>query len=175
MQTDSEVKFNILYKKYKTYVKTICRKYTNDSETLNDYVSESFVRIYKNIDKVNLDCCKTYISIITKSSCIDCIRKNKKRKCDVSIDSQYSYDEPYTETPTESDNTGEYVNSLIQTLENPYRDIFIMFVIEGLRHKEIAEKLNMNTNTVRCNYMKARTILASKIMEEKKFTGIEIF
>ena len=83
--------------------------------------------------------------------------------------------EKYYEALAKSDNTGEYVNSLIQTLENPYRDIFIMFVIEGLRHKEIAEKLNMNTNTVRCNYMKARTILASKIMEEKKFTGIEIF
>lgn len=174
LQTDNDVKFNVIYKKYRTYVKNICRKYTNDKEMLDDYVSESFIRIYRNIDKVDLDCCKTYISMMVKSACIDCIRKARKYKVNVSIDSGDLFEEPSYESSIESDNLSNYVNTLIETLENPYRDIFVMFAIEGLRHKEIAEKLNMNINTVRCNYMKARTMLVSKIQEEKKFSGIEI-
>ena len=174
MLSDNEVKFNIIYKKYRSYVRGICRKYTNDPEVLDDYMSEAFTRVYKNIDKVNLDCCKTYISLMTKSSCIDCIRKEKKRKNDTRLDDLYTCDEPTYEPPVESENTESYVKGLIYDLENPYRDIFVMFAIEGLRHKEIAEKLNMNINTVRCNYMKARTMLADRITAEKRFNAIEV-
>ena len=166
MQTDDEIKFNVLYKTYKSYVRNVCRKYTSDSDQLDDFVSDAFVRIHKNIKNVNLDCCKTYISKITSSSCIDNIRKNDKHKNDVSIDTDNFYDTTVYDAGLDSQNTEEYIKSVIYKLEYPYRDIFVMFAIDGLRHKEIAEKLNMNINTVRCNYMKAKNAVSETIKQE---------
>ena len=55
---------------------------------------------------------------------------------------------------------------LLDQLPNGYRTIFNLYVIEGYKHREIAEKLNISINT-----SKSQLILAKKRMKELLITN----
>ena len=57
---------------------------------------------------------------------------------------------------------------LIDTLPDGYRLVFNMYAIEGLSHKEIAEKLDIGESTSRSQLVKARKLLQSKVIELQK-------
>jgi RNA polymerase sigma-70 factor (ECF subfamily) len=47
--------------------------------------------------------------------------------------------------------------------------VFIMYVIEGYRHDEIAELLNISSGTSKSQLFKARKMLQQKIKELNKY------
>ena len=63
--------------------------------------------------------------------------------------------------------------NLLQKLPVGYRTVFNMYVIEGYKHREIAEKLGISINT-----SKSQLILAKKKMlklwEELNKTNLEV-
>jgi RNA polymerase sigma-70 factor (ECF subfamily) len=53
--------------------------------------------------------------------------------------------------------------NLVQSMPNGYRVVFNMFAIEGYSHKEIGEKLGINENTSKSQYLRARAFLRERI------------
>jgi RNA polymerase sigma-70 factor (ECF subfamily) len=54
---------------------------------------------------------------------------------------------------------------LIHELPDGYRLVFNLFVIEGYKHEEIANMLNINPGTSRSQLSKARTMLQKQILQ----------
>lgn len=57
---------------------------------------------------------------------------------------------------------------MLQNLPEGYRMVFNMYVIEGLKHDEIAEELDISINTSKSQLFKARRWLRQKIEERQK-------
>ena len=70
---------------------------------------------------------------------------------------QNSYNDIYCEL-----NTQELINQ-IQMLPPTYKMVFNLFVFEGFKHKEIAEKLNISEGTSKSNLSDARTWLKKRL------------
>ena len=62
----------------------------------------------------------------------------------------------YPETDEQLDM--EVLNEIVQNLPDGYRIIFLMYVIEGFSHKEIANKLDISVSTSKSQLFKARNL-----------------
>ena len=57
--------------------------------------------------------------------------------------------------------------ALIQQLSPVYRTVFNMFVIDGYKHEEIAEQLNIGVGTSKSNLAKAKQNIRKMIIDKK--------
>ena len=61
---------------------------------------------------------------------------------------------------------------LVQQLPPAYRMVFNLYVFEGLKHREIAEALQISEGTSKSNLSDARKILQNSISVKKKIATI---
>jgi RNA polymerase sigma-70 factor (ECF subfamily) len=60
---------------------------------------------------------------------------------------------------------------LVQTLSPAYRLVFNLYVLEGLKHREIAASLNISEGTSKSNLANARRILQAALSLKKKIVS----
>ena len=61
---------------------------------------------------------------------------------------------------------------LVQTLTPRYRMVFDLYVLEGMKHREIAELLGISEGTSKSNQADARAILQKALQVNKKVAGL---
>jgi len=61
----------------------------------------------------------------------------------------------------------EHIQRLIDHLPNGYRTVFVLYAIEGYKHIEIAEMLNISESTSKTQLFKARQVLQQKINAQR--------
>jgi RNA polymerase sigma-70 factor, ECF subfamily len=158
--------FEYFYLGYYKNLLFVANQYLHDLAEAEEIVQEVFCRVWhyrKNMD-ASLSF-KAYIITIAKRL----IYNKAKKKIN-----QVTY-EKYQQTHCrESSNIleeylnfnelNQQINSKIQQLPDKRREIFIMSRIEGLSHKEIAEKLNISTNTVESQITKAIKFLKDSLI-----------
>jgi RNA polymerase sigma-70 factor (ECF subfamily) len=69
----------------------------------------------------------------------------------------------------EADFTKEELLNIIQDLPDGYRMVFNLYAIEGFKHKEIASMLNIDINTSKSQYSRARGLIRRKLHILKKW------
>jgi len=156
-----------LYEEYYDVLMGICLRYASTYIEAEDVLHESFIKIYKNIDKYKPGTSlKGWMSRIVVNTSIDHYRKRSKRKT-VGLDNVFHLK---TNAPSvlETLSVEEIIGAMHQ-LSSMYRTIFNMFVVEGYPHKIIAKKLNISESTSRSNLVKARKKLKEILLSKDKF------
>jgi RNA polymerase sigma factor (sigma-70 family) len=65
----------------------------------------------------------------------------------------------------EGDFTSDELLGVIRSLSPGYRTIFNLFAVEGYKHKEIAEMLEIDINTSKSQFSRARRIIQARLEE----------
>ena len=63
----------------------------------------------------------------------------------------------------ENEFTKEELYKVINSLPEGYKVVFNLYAIEGYKHKEIAEMLNINQNTSKSQYSRAKEKIRQKL------------
>jgi RNA polymerase sigma-70 factor (ECF subfamily) len=93
---------------------------------------------------------------------IDYYRRNEKHYHNVAI--SYAKHEHITEDAIDKISEKEIVG-LIQELPPSYRVVFNLFVIEGVNHREISDKLGISIGTSKSNLAIARSKLKRELLK----------
>ncbi len=152
-----------LYLKYKTKWFMICLRYAIDKSQAEDMLQDSLVNIFSKIKQY--DSSRGNFSQwsyrIVVNSCLICLRKWEKLTFD---ENHQNFNEKIDNFTNVYDVLGaEELIKLVQSLPTGYRLIFNMYVLEGYKHREIAELLDINIGTSKSQLAKAKKILRSKI------------
>jgi RNA polymerase sigma-70 factor (ECF subfamily) len=151
-----------LFEKFAAKMFAVCLRYMNNHDEAQDSLQDGFVKIFsKLVDFKNEGVLEGWIRRIIVNTCLDAIRKNAKTKFDVSLD-DVSYKLDYTDTGMQHLEVEELMK-LIQSMPNGYRVVFNLYAIEGFTHKEIGEKLGINENTSKSQYLRARAFLRERL------------
>ena len=97
------------------------------------------------------------------NTAISYYRKHKKHN-----ENRASYeDAPYLgfEEDIVSQITAEEILLLIQQIKPKYKNVFLLYVVDGYNHREIADLMEMNEATVRSHYVRARVQLQQLIKQ----------
>ena len=154
-----------LVQQYSAMLMTVCRRYVADKATAKDVLQESFIKIFRHINKYNdTGSFEAWMRKIAVRCSLDWLNKKHLKFEMVQMESlPMGNIEPIVYGQLEM----EEIVLLIQELTPSLRSVFNLNVLEGYNHKEIGELLNISESTSRANLVRARKILQVKLNERE--------
>ena len=150
----------------------ICYRYTNKYEEVEELVSEGFVKLFKNIEKFEinrypdiLSALKGWFKRILVNTCIDHYRKYSHLNRNHGLAEETENIPDRGASGIDALSYKELIES-IRLLSPGYRTVFNLFVIDGLSHEEISQQLGITVGASKSNLSKARENL-KKIIQKK--------
>ena len=136
---------------------------TNEREAAEDILQDSFIKAFSEIH--NLKDGKAFggwLKRIVINCTIDEIRKRKiiYSGLETIMDRHIEIAENVDESVDP-----EIVHHLIKKLPDGAREILVLRAIEGYKHAEIAEKLNISESTAKTQFFRAKQLLGKMINE----------
>lgn len=133
----------------------IARSYLKCDADVADAMQETALKCFEKIKNLdNPKFFKTWMTRILINNCNDIIRKGKT----VQLFADYKE----IDLEEKPEDLREF-NELIQSLDEKYRTILVMYYVEGFKIQEIANILDVNVNTVNSRLRRSRIILKNEL------------
>ena len=150
-----------LYERYFGKMLGISMRYTNNREEAVEVLNIAFMKVFCSIDSYKpTGSFGGWIARIVFNSSIDFVRSNTtyRKVIDLNTEREKPIDNPAL------DNLAmEELYAIIQELPPASRTVFSMYVIDGYKHHEIAERLDISVGTSKWHLSNARKSLQEKI------------
>lgn len=144
-----------IFEQYSPKMLGVCRQYVNDLHHAEDLMLQGFFKVFTNIEKFKgTGSFEGWIRRIMVNTCISYLRK--KNPVQVS-DEDFVFNDVATES-LENTSVAD-IQKLIDELPEGYKLVFNLYAIEGYKHSEIAEKLQISESTSKSQLFKARKCL----------------
>lgn len=158
--------FEYIYNKYKRLMLYKANGILHDYSLAEDAVSEAFIRLYKNIDKIEDRESKStlaFVMVIVRNVCFTMLKKEKA----------YSYSELDDESPEEYTFENKVLGQIsaqeiiksVDLLGEELKAVFLLKFSRGLSHREIGELLGISENNVTVRLHRAKKKLAGILIE----------
>ena len=145
---------DLLYRKFYGYAMGICLRYAPSREDAIGIVNDGFYKVLTRLDKYTMGLSfKGWLRKVMINSAIDNFRRNQKHYHSTEL--TYSVPDDFNPDALERLTEKEIIEA-VQQLPPSYRVVFNLFVIDGYKHEEIAQKLGISTGTSKSNLSIAR-------------------
>ncbi len=139
----------------------VCLKYSKNYEDAEDTLQDSFLIIFKKINKYkNKGSFEGWMKRIVINEAIQKYRKNGPLRI---VKEEVIEDSDEEVIVDESSLNVDFLLSIIQQLPGRYRLVFNLYVLDNFSHKEIAKLLEISEGTSKSNLSRARKLLQQKI------------
>ncbi|WP_420552810.1 RNA polymerase sigma factor [Tenacibaculum aiptasiae] len=139
----------------------VCLKYSKNYEDAEDTLQDSFLIIFKKINKYkNKGSFEGWMKRIVINEAIQKYRKNGPLRI---VKEEVIEDSDEGVIVDESSLNVDFLLSIIQQLPDRYRLVFNLYVLDNFSHKEIAKLLEISEGTSKSNLSRARKLLQQKI------------
>ncbi len=159
-----------MFRLYKLYVQAMyntCIRMVSNQYDAEDIIQESFVKAFKNLDSFRGESSfGSWLKRIVINQSITFIKSKKLEFTDFD-NLQIVSDEPEKSNFPEIE-PGK-IHESIKTLPEKARVVLNLYLLEGYRHKEIAEILNISESTSKSQYLRAKQLLREKLEKEIRY------
>ncbi len=147
-----------LYQLYKDRVFNIAYRMANSQQDAEDITQMAFVRVFKKIDSFRGESAfSSWVYRLTVNICINHFRREKRKKELVVHElSELATNLKILKTNEQTSKMKPFLEKAIRALPAGYRMIFVLYDIEGYKHEEIAEMMNISEGTSKSQLHKAR-------------------
>ncbi len=150
-----------LYQRFYGKMLGICMRYTSHREEATDVLNRAFLKVFQSISTYkNTGSFEGWLARIVFNTSIDYVRSRAKYRevMDFNIEKDQTIEAQIIEELYAKD-----LYTLIQSLPENTRAVFSLYVVDGYKHREIAEILNISTNTSKWHLANGKKILKQKI------------
>lgn len=151
---------HMLYETHAPKMLSVCRYYVKDLQKAEEVMLNGFFKAFTNLSNFkNEGSFEGWLRKIMVREAISFLRQEKKIEFSVE-------DFEVNPEPTNNIQSSMELNEIqfyIDELPEGYKMVFVMYVIEGYKHHEIASLLNINEGTSKSQLYKARQLLQEKI------------
>ncbi len=150
----------ILYETFAKEMLLLSYRMVGNMEEAKDILQESFIKAFQNIDKLKEPSkFKSWLKRIIINNCLQHIKRRIYfENVDFVSDVIDENEERWYEEVSFEQITGE-----IQKLPIGCKQIFILYLFENYKHKEISELLNISESTSKSQYQRALKLLQEKL------------
>ncbi len=165
-QSGSRAMQERLYQKYSASMFAVSLRYAKMRQEAEDILQESFVKVFQSIDKFRSDSSLGYwIKRIVINTALNHQRSKLYLYPMVDVNDLKNWSK-------DADAIGDYsyneLLKMITELPDGCRVIFNLYAIEGFKHHEIADMLEISEGTSKSQYARAKNLLKEKIEERSK-------
>ncbi len=143
---------------------SICRQYIKNKDLAEEVMLTGFLKVFTHLKSYKSEgSFEGWIRRIMINEAISQLRKEKKLqfKDEEVLENSINH-VAYIETNLEV----EDIQKMIDALPQGYKTVFILYVVEGYKHSEISELLQISESTSKSQLFKARKILRSIIEKQ---------
>jgi len=147
------------------YLRAVANRYLRDTSYAKDALQESFVKIFKNIEKYDFDKAplKQWAARITINVCLN----YNKRVIGLPLEEFIVEQHDHVILPVSVQNiSDENLLLILKKMPDGYFEVFNLFVIDGYSHDETAKMLGISEALSRKRMSRARNWL-KKTFQEK--------
>lgn len=163
-----------IYTSFYRYAMTICERCTNNNEDAVEIFNEGFLKIFKEIHHYKpayTDVLSSFEGWLRKIyTTIDHFRKNRKHQRVTHLDTVEYQLASVSEDAVQKLAHKEIIQAM-RILSPAYRTVLNLFVVCGLRHEEIAEKLEISVGGSKSNLSKAKKQLQKILFDQNNVGG----
>ena len=146
---------------------SIAMRYCHNRDSAMEITNDAFLKIFQNIK--NFDTSQPFrpwLRKIVVFTAIDEYRKNKKHKEHVTENILYINESVNPDIFSQL--AEEDIMDCVQKLPHSYRTVFVLYAVEGYKHNEIADMLQISEGTSKSNLSAARGKLMHLLSEKTK-------
>lgn len=162
--------FGVLVDRYKDLVFTLALRMLKRHEEAEEVSQDVFIKVYRSLHKFKGDSkLSTWIYKVAYNSCLDVIKKNKRKHQEIHIDKFEGYDIGIVDSAFEKLVALDREKAIKHCMEQlPSEDCFILtlYYFEELSLEGIAKTIDLKANNVKVKMHRARKRLA-KIMRDR--------
>ncbi len=150
-----------IYDLYSKAMLNISYRILNSREDAEEVVQDSFIKAYGNLENFNGESTfGAWLKRITINNSINLVKRRKIKFEDINDNEpapgNYSDNQEY-------DDKIELIHRALHELSDGYRIIFSLHLIEGYKHKEIAELLGISLSTSLSQFHRSKQNIKEKI------------
>ncbi|MEZ4778514.1 MAG: RNA polymerase sigma factor [Flavobacteriaceae bacterium] len=155
-----------LYELFAPKMLSVCRQYINREDIAEEVMLTGFLKVFTYLSSYKFEgSFEGWIRRIMVNESITQLRKDKK----LLFEDEHSIENSkehvaYIETELEV----EEIQKMIDALPEGYKTVFVLYAVEGYKHSEIAELLQISENTSKTQLFKARKMLQNSMNQENK-------
>jgi RNA polymerase sigma factor (sigma-70 family) len=169
-QHQDRIAQKLLYDRYSSKLFGVCRRYVSRREDAEDVLLEAFYKIFENIESFrNVGSFEGWMRRIVVNESLMFLRKNKLLTVEPDISDLHPNLEMSVPVNVEQQIAVQEILKLLEKLPTGYRTIFNLYVIEGFKHHEIADMLNISINTSKSQLILAKDRLRKLIQQNQKY------
>ena len=151
-----------LYTLFASKIMGICYRYAKTTTEAEDILQETFVKVFKNIDKLEkAGSIGAWIKRTAVNTAINNYHKNKKHYGQLNSEYVTQANSSYEDIISKLSNAE--LLEVIDKLPDGYRMVFSLYVIEGYSHREIAENLKISEGTSKSQLSRAKSFLKNQL------------
>lgn len=158
-----------IYQLFSPVLYGICLKYMKNEDDAKDVFQEAFIIVFQKIKQYKFEgSFEGWMKRIFINKLIETLKKRKRDSLFLDVfdsETEIIEEEELESIPITQEKLIEY----IQDLPDQYRMVFNLFVFEKMKHKEIAEMLQITEGTSKSNLNRAKKILQTKILAVLNF------
>ncbi|TYB79872.1 RNA polymerase sigma factor [Bizionia myxarmorum] len=138
---------------------SVCRYYVKDIHKAEEVMLNGFLKAFTNLDQFqDIGSFEGWLRKIMVREAISYLRQAKNIEFSMeTVESSDSYNNVYSNMEVAE------IQQLIDQLPEGYKMVFVMYAIEGYKHQEIAEMLQISEGTSKSQLFKARKQLQQEI------------
>ncbi len=162
-----------VYQKYAPLLRGVCFRYIADKDEAEDVLQEGFFKIFTQMDKFTYTGENSFfywMKRVVINHSLNHLKKNKNGGFVESFkdehltiadeDSEEIFNTDYSKYSKED------VISAVEKLPAPFKMVLNMAIIDGLKHKEIADILSIAEETSRSRLTRAKQMLRNNLIEK---------
>jgi RNA polymerase sigma factor (sigma-70 family) len=138
-------------------------RYAPNKSEAEDMLQEGLINVFKELKQYDPKKAtfSAWSNKVVVNAALQYLRKWKNLNLNQSIEN-YENSFAQTEDVIEKLSTKE-LNSFVQKLPDGYRVVFNLYVMEGYKHREIAELLSISESTSKTQLLKAKKMLSTRL------------
>lgn len=158
-----------VYEQYKDMLYNTSWRILKNNFDAQDAVHDAFIKGFKNINQLkgemNLG---AWLKRIVVNRSLDIIKKQNKISWLEDMTNTNLIEQNTVHIELDQSVTVTEISRCIDLLKEKYRIVLVLYLIEEYTHREIAESLGMNQNTVRNQYVRGKKQLQEIIKAQLK-------
>ncbi len=168
-----EVEFRILCQRHSDEIYRFARSLLANQADAEDATQEVLLRLWNHLPKMYPFNLKAWLLKTTRYYCLDEIRRRTNRAAPMAMDEELLAEQPdeLAVNPSAAANSNlrlEQAHRLLLKLPENLRSVFVLYEVNGLRYREIADVLEMPINSVKVYLSRAREKLSTLVNQQEE-------
>ena len=167
-----EIEFKVLCQRHSDEIYRFAHSLLANQADAEDATQEVLLRLWNHLPKMYPFNLRAWLMQTTRCYCLDQIRRRTNRATPMLLDDEILDDRPdeLAADPSRAADASlrlEQARHLLLKLPENLRSVFVLYEVNGLRYREIAEALEIPVNSVKVYLSRARERLSKVVTEEE--------